>query len=159
MAQELTASTQKLYGALAEHEKTQAGISTSMKASLAGAKASTAAKIADAKKSFTSKVNTLTNLITAGNKKYEEKMERVTGVVHEWKKASLADRKLIKDQVAAMDADLNKAITRAIQIGEAKAKAVEDEAMANTEFAKKELLTTMSEEIEDMADEVFSLVQ
>merc|ERR1719231_346721 len=98
-------------------------------------------------------------LITAGNKKYEEKMERVTGVVHDWKKASLADRKLIKDQVAAMDADLNKAITRAIQIGEAKAKAVEDEAMANTEFAKKELLTTMSEEIEDMADEVFSLVQ
>merc|ERR1719486_1704905 len=52
MAQELTASTQKLYGALAEHEKTQAGISTSMKASLAGAKASTVAKMPDAKKSF-----------------------------------------------------------------------------------------------------------
>merc|ERR1712070_1342937 len=78
--------------------------------------------------------------------KYEEKMERVTGVVHDWKKASLADRKLIKDQVAAMDADLNKAITRAIQIGEAKAKAVEDEAMANTEFEKKELLTTVSQQ-------------
>merc|ERR1712054_351091 len=88
-----------------------------------------------------------------------DKLQRVTGVVHDWKKASLADRKLIKDQVAAMDADLNKAITRAIQIGEAKAKAVEDEAMANTEFAKKEMLTTMSEQIEDMADEVFQLVQ
>merc|ERR1711998_431930 len=152
MAQELTATTQKLYASLAEHEKTQAGISTSMKASLAGAKAGTAAKMAEYKKDFAAKVNSLTNLITANNKKYEDKLQRVTGVVHDWKKASLADRKLIKDQVAAMDADLNKAITRAIQIGEAKA-------MANTEFAKKEMLTTMSEQIEDMADEVFQLVQ
>merc|ERR1711998_38669 len=159
MAQELTATTQKLYASLAEHEKTQAGISTSMKASLAGAKAGTAAKMAEYKKDFAAKVNSLTNLITANNKKYEDKLQRVTGVVRDWKKASLADRKLIKDQVAAMDADLNKAITRAIQIGEAKAKAVEDEAMANTEFAKKEMLTPMSEQIEDMADEVFQLVQ
>merc|ERR1711924_481044 len=36
-----------------------------------------------------------------------------------------------------MDADLNKAITRAIQIGEAKAKAVEDEAIADTYLSLK----------------------
>jgi hypothetical protein len=157
--QALTKSTEDLYAKLAEHEKEQAGISTSMNTALSGSKAAIAGKLAGAKKDFTAKVNTLTNLITASNKKYEEKLESVTGVVHDWKAASLKDRDLIKDQVAAMDADLNKAIVRAIQLGEAKQKAVESEAMASTDLAKQVLLTTMSEQIEDMADEVFSMVQ
>jgi len=158
-AQQLTGATKKLYASLAKHEKEQADAAAGMAGDLAGAQAATAGAMKSAKKVFAAKVNTLTNLITANNGKFERKLERVTGVVHDWKKTSLKERDLIKDQVAAMDADLNKAITRAIQLGEAKAKEVEEEALAGTNTAAEGLLTTMSEQVEDMADEVFGLVQ
>jgi len=156
---QLTETTEKLYHALQAHEQGQMEANLANQQALAGAKAATAAKMDSAKQQFTAKVNTLTNLITSNNKKYEAKLKQVTGVAHNWKTTSLKEHALLKDQVAAMDADLNKAITRAIQLGEAKAKAVEEEAMAGTELARKALLTTMSEAIEDMSDEVFSMVQ
>merc|ERR1712054_60941 len=156
---QLTETTKKLYHALQAHEQGQIEANLANQQALAGAKAATAAKMDSAKQQFTAKVNTLTNLITSNNKKYEAKLKQVTGVAHNWKTTSLKEHALLKDQVAAMDADLNKAITRAIQLGEAKAKAVEEEAMAGTELARKALLTTMSESIEDMADEVFAMVQ
>jgi len=156
---QLTETTKKLYTSLAKHEADQAEAAAGLQNKLGGAKAATAAKLKAAKKTFAAKVNTLTNLITSNNGKFEDELRRVTGVVHDYKKSSADERALIKDQVAAMDADLSKAITRAIQLGEAKAKAVEEEAMEGTEFAKRELLTTMSEQIEDMADSVFKLVQ
>merc|ERR1712072_1105002 len=61
----------------------------------------------------------------ANSKRAQRDLQRVTGVVHDIAKAAAADRKLIKDQTAAMEADLNKSIVRAIAIGEARAKAVE----------------------------------
>jgi len=83
----------------------------------------------------------------------------VTGVTHDWKKASATDRALIKEQVAGMNADLNKAIVRAIQQGEARAKEVEEKAISDTDIVKKQSLVFISEEVEDMADNVFKLVQ
>jgi len=156
---QLTGATKKLYASLAKHEKEQANINAGLQGDLAGAQAATAGKMKSAKKVFAAKVNTLTNLITANNGKFEDRLRRVTGVVHDWKKSSLKERGLIKDQVKAMDADLNKAITRAIQLGEARAKEVEQEAEAGIDTAAAGLLTTMSEQVEDMADEVFGLVQ
>merc|ERR1712146_267491 len=67
----------------------------------------------------------LTNVVAANAKRAERDLTRVTGVVHNIAKAAAADRKLIKDQTRAMEADLNKSIVRAIAIGEARAKAVE----------------------------------
>merc|ERR1711934_457459 len=55
--------------------------------------------------------------------------------------------------------DLHKNIVRAIEIGEARAKQVEATAMANIALEKKALLTTISESVENMADNVFALVQ
>jgi len=59
----------------------------------------------------------------------------------------------------AMVADLNKNIVRAIQLGEAKAKAVQERAMENIATEKKALLTTISSSVENMADNVFKAVQ
>merc|ERR1711881_804613 len=54
---------------------------------------------------------------------------------------------------------LNSKIARAVQIGEARAKAVEDRANENIKVAARGLPTLASERIENMANKVFSLVQ
>merc|ERR1712230_257989 len=46
-----------------------------------------------------------------------------------------------------------------IAVGEARMKQVQETAMANIETEKKALLTTISESVENMADNVFALVQ
>merc|ERR1711967_132969 len=56
-------------------------------------------------------------------------------------------------------ADLDKNIVRAIQLGEAKAKAVQERAMENIATEKKALLTTISSSVENMTDNVFKAVQ
>merc|ERR1712072_1156315 len=63
--------------------------------------------------------------VSLKNKRAQRDLQRVTGVVHNIAKAAAADRKLIRDQTRAMEADLNKSVVRAIAIGEARAKAVE----------------------------------
>merc|ERR1712162_59047 len=64
----------------------------------------------------------------------------------------------IKEQTKAMEADLNKAITRAIQIGEAKAKAVEQRIAAHLKSSKRFLQVELSNSCEDAADNVFKII-
>merc|ERR1719198_630496 len=58
-----------------------------------------------------------------------------------------------------METKLRASIVRAIQLGEAKIKAVEERAMENIATEKKTLLTTISVAVENMADNVFKTVQ
>merc|ERR1712193_151256 len=107
---------------------------------------------------FASKISMLTNVVAANAKRAERNLQRVTGVVHNIAKAAKADRKLIKDQVSAMESDLNKSIVRAIAIGEARAKAVEQRINENLKKAKRYLQTELSEGIDRAADNVFKIV-
>merc|ERR1719230_2492414 len=130
-----------------------------LKGSLSTAKADTAAALADAKSVFASRVDSLTNAITANAKSFERGLERATGVVMDWKTSASKDRAAIRTLRKAMVADLDKNIVRAIQLGEAKAKAVQERAMENIATEKKALLTTISSSVENMADNVFKAVQ
>merc|ERR1711865_391871 len=58
-----------------------------------------------------------------------------------------------------MVSDLHKNIIRAIELGEARMKGVEAVAVSNIATEKKALLTTISESVENMADNVFAAVQ
>merc|ERR1712054_428352 len=69
------------------------------------------------------------------------------------------DRKLIKEQNEAMAADMQKAIDRAIQIGEAKAKAVEQRARENLAAAKQSMLVEITDTVESYADMTFQTIQ
>merc|ERR1740130_1971180 len=91
-------------------------------------------------------------------KRAKRDITALTGVVHNVAKAAAADRKLIKDQTRAMEADLNKAVTRAIQIGEAKAKAVEQRIAAHLKSSKRFLQVELSNRCEDAADKVFKII-
>merc|ERR1712070_921218 len=156
---DLTEATEGLYGKLAKDSAAQQEALSELKGSLSTAKADTAAARADAKAVFASRVDSLTNAITANAKSFERGLEKATGVVMDWKTSASKDREAIRTLRAAMVADLDKNIVRAIQLGEAKAKAVQERAMENIATEKKALLTTISSSVENMADNVFKAVQ
>merc|ERR1711998_2441 len=97
--------------------------------------------------------------VASNNKKFERGLKAITGVAHSWKKSAGAERKLLKAQVTAMNKDLDSKLARAIQIGEARAKAVEQRANAGIATARSTLQTTISEQVESMANKAFALVQ
>merc|ERR1712196_488267 len=97
---------------------------------------------------------TYTNAATA-----QRGLRHMTKVARDWKHADAADRKLIRVQRAALKNDLDKALARAIQLGEARAKAVEERANENIASTKKALSSQIAVQVENMADNVFRTVQ
>merc|ERR1711865_982427 len=83
----------------------------------------------------------------------------ITGVVHNWKAASKADLHLVKTESKAMNQDLNKAIVKAIQLGEAKAKIVWERASSHVSAMQRAMQGEIAERVERMADNVFKTVQ
>jgi len=156
---DLTEATEGLYGKLAKDSAAQQQALSELKATLSTAKADTAAALKEAKDVFASRVTSLTDAITANAKSFERGLEKATGVMMDWKTEASKDREAIRTLRKAMVADLNKNIVRAIQLGEAKAKAVQERAMENIATEKKALLTTISSSVEAMADNVFKAVQ
>merc|ERR1711871_101326 len=157
--QDLTSATESVYEKLAKDNKAQQAALSGLKGNLAEATATTQKSLADAKDVFSSRVITLENAITANAKHFEDGLTPLTGVTMNWKEAAESDRANIRMMRDGMVADLNKNIARAIQLGEAKIKAVEEEANLNIATERKSLLTTISSSVENMADNVFKVTQ
>merc|ERR1711881_71294 len=159
MAKDLSGATKALYERMSNMQKRNARNAAALRASTSAASLASANALKRAKGQFASKISMLTNVISANSKRAQRDLQRVTGVVHNIAKAAAADRKLIKDQTKAMEADLNKSIVRAIAIGEARAKAVEQRINENLKKTKRFLQTELSEGIDRAADNVFKIVQ
>merc|ERR1712054_114767 len=157
--QDLTQATEGLYNKLSADKVAQANAQKALAGQLDTAKAAVAAELASAKELFESGVIAPTIAIGANKKYFVDHMHDMTGVVTDWKKASDADRADIRKVRNAMVSDLHIGIERAIAIGEAKAKAVQERAIENIDHEKKTLLTTISVAVENMADNVFATVQ
>jgi len=143
---------------MANVQKAQMAASNALSAATSAAATATSNSLKRAKKMFATKIGMLTNVVAANAKRAHRDITALTGVVHNIAKAAAADRKLIKDQTKAMEADLNKAVTRAIQIGEAKAKAVEQRIAAHLKTSKRFLQVELSNRCEDAADKVFKII-
>merc|ERR1711907_735772 len=111
------------------------------------------------KNSLNARLNTLGNVIAANARKVEAGFEVLTGVIRSHKAAGKLDRKLIRDQTKAMGQDMQKAISRAIRIGEAKARRVADRARGNLAREKRAMLIEISERVENAADNLFKTIQ
>merc|ERR1711881_58658 len=147
MAKDLSKATKALYERMSNMQKHNLASSKALAASTKAASIASANALKRAKSQFASKISMLTNVVAANAKRAERNLQRVTGVVHNIAKAAKADRKLIRDQTKAMEADLNKSIVRAIAIGEARAKAVEQRINENLKKTKRYLQTELSEGI------------
>merc|ERR1711934_588290 len=88
-----------------------------------------------------------------------EGMAKITGVVNDIKKASAKDRDLIKQETKALEKDLNKAVARAISLGEAKAKAVEQRIAEHLKNTKRYLQVELNERVEAAADLVYNTLE
>merc|ERR1712166_1178711 len=156
---DLTKATFKMYGSMADAQKenlyrnkeSARKIGSYSKTSLAG--------IAATKKEFDNQLTTLGNTIAANHKKVEKGFEVLTGVVRDYKTAGKKDRKLIRKQNKTLNDNMEKAIATAVQIGEARAKRVADEARENLSGAKKALLAEITNTVEGAADKTFKTIQ
>merc|ERR1719305_126707 len=123
-AVDLTKATESLYEKLNDQQLEQNEHLNKLTHTLAVTKASTAAALKKTEAEFTTKYQLLVDTVSANHKSYEHGLEELTGVAHNWKVSSEKDRELMKMEAKSMNADLNKAIVKAIQLGEAKAKSV-----------------------------------
>merc|ERR1711959_859162 len=158
-AKDLTKATSRLYAKLAVIQLKNSMSNKRLGAKIKAYSADQARALASVKKSFGARLSTLTNTITANQKKAEEYLEGITGVIRKAKNAGKKDRLLIKAQTRAIHADMNKKLVRAIQIGEARAKKVAEGARAHLDVAKKAILIEISERVEAGADKIFKTIQ
>merc|ERR1719181_2441745 len=100
-ATDLSKATQGIYEKLSAFQLKQTSANSKLKATLKIAAASANANIAKFKSKFAASMTTLVNTVTANDKKVEDGLQRITGVVHNWKVASAADRHLVKTEPKA----------------------------------------------------------
>merc|ERR1712205_256782 len=158
-ARDLSKASQRLYARLANIQLKAAYENRSNAAAIASYGKKSAAAIKTAKTSLNARLNTLGNVIASNARKVEAGFEVLTGVIRSHKSAGKLDRKLIREQTKSMGQDMQKAISRAIMIGEAKARRVADRARGNLAREKRAMLIEISERVENTADKLFKTIQ
>merc|ERR1712196_734861 len=83
----------------------------------------------------------------------------ITGVVHSFKSGDDTDHALNKDLNKAAQCDLNKCMTRAIMMGEARGKAVEQRIAEHQKHTKRYLQIELAAAVERSADALFATVR
>jgi hypothetical protein len=159
VAKDLSEATEKFYTELAEQQKADQDRTKKLNGATQKAMVKTGNQLKIAKQYFSAKITQLSDTVSANAKTAENAMTRLTGVVYDINKAAAKDRGLIKNAVKVMEADLNKALARAISIGEAKAKAVQQRLAEHTKNTKRYLQVELSESTEAAADKVFRMVE
>merc|ERR1712159_363344 len=156
MARDLTRATRKLYKKMSQNQARNLARSRALSRGISASSVATRNALRRAKKMFTSKVVMLSSTVAANLKRNQADITRLTGVVQNIAKAAAADRRLIKESTKAMEADMNKAITRAIQLGEARAKASAQRISEYRKGAVKRFLRVeLTERLESASDKVF----
>jgi hypothetical protein len=156
---DLTKATEKMYEAMADAQKANLYRNGNSQKKIGDYSKTALAAISEAKKNFNTQLNTLTNVVAANHKKVEKNFEVLTGVVRDYKAAGKHDRKVIREQNDTLNTNMEKAIATAIQIGEARAKRVADEAIEHLAGAKKSLLAEITNTVEEYADKTFATIQ
>merc|ERR1711988_2056350 len=154
-AKDLTRSTKKMYTSLAKQQRLNARRNGANARFIAAYSARSKAALYQAKKQFGARLTTLTNTVSANNRKTESLLAGLTGVIRSKKAAGKKEMNLIKAQTAA----LNKKIVRSIEMGEARGVAIMERARASLKRVKSAMLVEVSERVERTGDKLFRLIQ
>merc|ERR1712054_471608 len=158
VAHDLTGAVEDVYEELGRQKLEQAEALESLTTTQRLAVAGTSAALKSAEENFMTRFGILVDVVASNNKKVEDKLEEMTKVAHDWNVSSAADRALIRKEAEAMNIDLNKAIVKAIQIGEAKSQEVLDRGMSNVNAMGRAMMVEIAEQVERMADNVLKTV-
>merc|ERR1712164_124825 len=145
-AKDLTKATTQMYTNMANVQQANLEKNAAHKAAIEKYATESQAAIAASKKDFSSRLQALTNVVAANHKKVEKEM-------------AAADRALIREQNKAMGDDMQKKIVQAIQLGEAKAKAVASQARQNLDATTQSMLVQITNTVEKYADMAFKTIQ
>merc|ERR1711968_390480 len=148
MAEDLTEATELFYEKLAAQQKAQDAAHATLGASIDAATVASANALARAQEEFDSKIVMLADTVSEHSAAAKREFTRITGVVNDYNAVAEADRALLKEETKALEADLNKALDRAISIGEAKAKAVEQRIAEHLKDTKRYLQVELNESVE-----------
>merc|ERR1712022_4891 len=159
MAKDLTEATELFYEKLAAQQKAQDAAHATLGESIDAATVASANALARAQEDFDSKIVMLTDTVSEHSAAAKREFTRITGVVNDYNAVAEADRALLKEETKALEADLNKALDRAISIGEAKAKAVEQRIAEHLKDTKRYLQVELNESVERAADNVFKIIE
>merc|ERR1711998_415838 len=118
-----------------------------------------AASLAVATDNFKSKIVMLASAVAAGAKRAQRDITSITGVVHSFKHGDAEDHALNKDLNLAAQADLNKCMTRAIMMGEARGKAVEQRIAEHKKHVKRYLQIELASAVDRTADSLFATIR
>merc|ERR1712070_933358 len=151
--------TKKMYTKLAKIQHQTTVRNGRNAARIAAYSARARAELFQSKKEFGARLSTLTNTVSANNRKTESLLSGLTGLVRDKKAAAAADRKLIDAQTKAINADLNKKIVRSIEMGEARGVAIMERARASLKRVKRAVLVEVSERVERTGDKLFRMIQ
>merc|ERR1711998_143125 len=159
MSKDLTDATELFYEKLAQQQKADAEAHTALADATSAATVAAANELAHAESMWESKVIMLTDTVSQHAEEAKAEFSRLTGVVNDYNAAAEADRELLKEETKALEADLNKALDRAISIGEAKAKAVQQRIAEHLKDTKRYLQVELNESVERAADNVFKIIE
>merc|ERR1719473_2593753 len=158
-AKDLTKATTQMYTNMANVQKANLEKNAAHKAAIEKYATESQAAIAASKKDFSSRLQALTNTVAANHKKVEKGLTVLTGIIRDEKKMAAADRALIREQNKAMGDDMQKKIVQAVQLGEAKAKAVASQARQNLDSTTQSMLVQITNTVEKYADMAFKTIQ
>jgi len=159
VAKALTDASETFYEKLGAQAKANDDATKAANDATTAAKAKSAGQLAAAEAMFESKIIALANTVSENSARAKRKLTAITGVVNDYNAADEAEQELIKGNIVSLEADLNKAMDRAIQLGEAKAKAVEQRIAAKLKGTKTYLMVQLTESCERSADTVFAAIE
>lgn len=156
---DVSEATESVYETLFEHDQAQHEALGALHTNLHQGQVASAASLKHAEEAFHSQVEGMANEIFANAQSFERGYNELTHQTEAWEHDAEMERDMIKLEQKAMYEDLKKNIARAVMIGEAKQKAVEEEANFNIKKFEKESLPMIAEKVENMADNVFKTIQ
>merc|ERR1719502_2011884 len=156
---DLTKATTEMYEAMASAQADQIAANEEAGNKIATYSKESLAAVAESKANFEDRLDVLTNTIAANHKAVEHGFEVLTGVQRGLEQHAKEDRELIARQNEALNADMQKKITAAIQKGEAEAKRVAQRAREHLSSEKKAMLIEITNTVEDTADALFKTIE
>jgi hypothetical protein len=158
VAHDLTHAVEDVYEELGRHKLQQSEALETLTAQQRVAVATTTEALSQSESQFATRYGLLVDVVASNNKHVEKKIEEMTNVAHDWEVAAKSDRELIKKEAESMNIDLNKAIVKAIQIGEVKAQEVLDRSSGEINAMQRSMMVEIAEQVEKMADNVLKTV-
>merc|ERR1712139_483824 len=155
----LKKETGKLYAAIAKGEKLQAKTNAALSAQTRQARLDIQDALRAAKKDFGKRLGALHTTVVKNNKKFEKKMDKLTGIVRANTVKSAKGRAMLASVMKANKEELKAAVSKAIARGEARMASAESKLKDLNAKTKASMQTRITAQIPKYAKQAASQIE